>query len=637
MNNFYCHPCCDSHINFSDLREYVKHQLSHYLDKSELDKTLLEILKEYSDKIIEDVVKQVNIEIVQELGNSTEAAVSQATITRELNKKVNSIDLDNYVKQSQIVQTTGQSTTSVMSQKAVTDALNDIISKCGCNTNNEYKYVDLGLPSGNLWCTKNVGAKTETDAGLYFAWGETQGYVDNSERKFTWDAYKFGGYLDQDASEETGIQPSKYNKTDGLKTLELEDDAAYVNMGKAWKMASIKDWEELAKYTTGLTSENDHYVENYNGSGVNGFLLKSKINGNTIFFPETKIIDDEDSTSGKHVFGVWSSELGYVVKYWFAESGCGEYMSSTASNNDLYFTFPYYRFNGLTVRGILREAPEENGITEDDIKKLVEKYFNEHTEEINNKLNKLDDEIEIYEINTTPVLTLDKTLEITNSSVEINDIINILKSGEHKLDIVKFNYTVNNVPHTAYLRLIKSSNNTIWLMGYPNPNAAGFNKQLLTAPKLLFVQLTQNSTTADIIVDDNISRIIKDIIDSPQEDTSQPIITKTLFIKLKGVYSDELTGQSRNVSYDDCTGSFVDVWKGGNFDIWSNKIIMSFDGGSYVELNNKGYHHDSLYASAIFIPHNEQTSMDNCRFLIVKFNENNFEVSVSQIQTTNIQ
>lgn len=40
-----------------------------------------------------------------------------------------------------------------------------------------YEYVDLGLPSGTLWAKMNVGAKSETDAGLYFAWGETQGYT----------------------------------------------------------------------------------------------------------------------------------------------------------------------------------------------------------------------------------------------------------------------------------------------------------------------------------------------------------------------------------------------------------------------------------------------------------------------------
>ena len=35
-------------------------------------------------------------------------------------------------------------------------------------------WVDLGLPSGLLWATCNVGANSPEDYGDYFAWGETQ-------------------------------------------------------------------------------------------------------------------------------------------------------------------------------------------------------------------------------------------------------------------------------------------------------------------------------------------------------------------------------------------------------------------------------------------------------------------------------
>lgn len=39
---------------------------------------------------------------------------------------------------------------------------------------NVHAYVDLGLPSGTLWATCNVGADTPEGYGDYFAWGETQ-------------------------------------------------------------------------------------------------------------------------------------------------------------------------------------------------------------------------------------------------------------------------------------------------------------------------------------------------------------------------------------------------------------------------------------------------------------------------------
>ena len=37
-----------------------------------------------------------------------------------------------------------------------------------------HEYVDLGLPSGTLWATCNVGASKPEEYGNYFAWGETE-------------------------------------------------------------------------------------------------------------------------------------------------------------------------------------------------------------------------------------------------------------------------------------------------------------------------------------------------------------------------------------------------------------------------------------------------------------------------------
>ena len=45
------------------------------------------------------------------------------------------------------------------------------------NNTNGFSYVDLGLPSGTLWATCNVGADKPSDFGLYFQWGDIQGYT----------------------------------------------------------------------------------------------------------------------------------------------------------------------------------------------------------------------------------------------------------------------------------------------------------------------------------------------------------------------------------------------------------------------------------------------------------------------------
>jgi hypothetical protein len=67
--------------------------------------------------------------------------------------------------------------------------------------------VDLGLPSGTLWAKTNIGADSETDFGLYFAWGETEGYTNASSGKsFSWGDYKYG----------TFSSLTKYNDSDKL-------------------------------------------------------------------------------------------------------------------------------------------------------------------------------------------------------------------------------------------------------------------------------------------------------------------------------------------------------------------------------------------------------------------------------------
>ena len=49
-----------------------------------------------------------------------------------------------------------------------------------------HEYVDLGLPSGTLWATCNVGANAPEDYGDYFAWGET-----SPKEVYTWETYKW--------------------------------------------------------------------------------------------------------------------------------------------------------------------------------------------------------------------------------------------------------------------------------------------------------------------------------------------------------------------------------------------------------------------------------------------------------------
>ena len=56
----------------------------------------------------------------------------------------------------------------------------------GSGSLNGHKYVDLGLPSGTLWATCNVGANIPEEYGDYYAWGET-----SPKEVYDWNSYKY--------------------------------------------------------------------------------------------------------------------------------------------------------------------------------------------------------------------------------------------------------------------------------------------------------------------------------------------------------------------------------------------------------------------------------------------------------------
>ena len=108
----------------------------------------------------------------------------------------------------------------------------------------EYDYVDLGLPSQLKWAKCNIGANSEEESGLYFQWGDSQGYTTEqvgTDKQFTsnYSDYKFG----------TSANFTKYNSTDRKTTLDPEDDAAHVIMGGNWRMPTFEEYKELCLNT----------------------------------------------------------------------------------------------------------------------------------------------------------------------------------------------------------------------------------------------------------------------------------------------------------------------------------------------------------------------------------------------------
>ena len=149
-------------------------------------------------------------------------------------------------------------------------------------SDDEHEYVDLGLTSGTLWATCNVGAKRPQDIGLYFAWGDTEGHGNDitDGYLFDWENYKWGEVSGEETYFTKYCTDSSRGKdgfTDGKYELDPEDDAAYVNWGSQWRTPSKEQLDELkAECEWTLTTV----------GGVNGYEVRGT-NGNTIFLPET--------------------------------------------------------------------------------------------------------------------------------------------------------------------------------------------------------------------------------------------------------------------------------------------------------------------------------------------------------------
>ena len=165
---------------------------------------------------------------------------------------------------------------------------------------NDQLYVDLGLPSGLKWAKCNVGAKKETDYGYYFMWGDIQ---DKSDSDCSWESYKYcnGSY---DTLAKYNTFPLFGEKPDDKTKLDSEDDAAKAHMGGDWRMPTQTEIQELLENT-----ENE-WVEDFNGSGVNGRKFSSKTDESKyIFIPAAGNCYGGSVYNVGYSGSVWSSSL----------------------------------------------------------------------------------------------------------------------------------------------------------------------------------------------------------------------------------------------------------------------------------------------------------------------------------------
>ena len=192
-----------------------------------------------------------------------------------------------------------------------------------------YKTIDLGLPSGLLFADRLVGASNPGEPGLYFQWGDTVGYSADQvgkDKVFNWNNYKYcnGSYN----TITKYCAQSSYGTVDNKTALELEDDAAHVNMGPDWRMPTRTELQELINNTNQIFEDVDgnRYWKSSNvGTNVDnlpimtnssiqsgklkGLHFLSRTNFNSIFIPACGYCNGSLLDGISYYGYLWSSSL----------------------------------------------------------------------------------------------------------------------------------------------------------------------------------------------------------------------------------------------------------------------------------------------------------------------------------------
>ncbi len=191
------------------------------------------------------------------------------------------------------------------------------------------EYVDLGLPSGTLWATYNIGATSPEGYGNYFAWAEI-----STKETYSWSTYKWS--YNNSTNYLIKYCPNSYYSSsyrDNLQTIELTDDVAHIIWGGDWRIPTKAQWDELISNCTWT------WTDNYNETGRKGYIVTSTAvnNTNSIFLPTAGYRYDASfntSDTGRY----WSSSLYYD------DADQAYYLSFGSSSKNVSYNYRYYGY-----------------------------------------------------------------------------------------------------------------------------------------------------------------------------------------------------------------------------------------------------------------------------------------------------
>lgn len=152
----------------------------------------------------------------------------------------------------------------------------------------------MGLPSGVLWSPVNID--TARPGGFaesafkykcsFFSWGNTDAHNPNSRNTFDYN----WGYINDN---EPYYENQPYGRTPGAALtgdIPLASDAARAICGGFWRMPTSTEFQELFDNCDFVQADGSTVIDPavndklVTVNGIRGVYLKSKINGNLLFF-----------------------------------------------------------------------------------------------------------------------------------------------------------------------------------------------------------------------------------------------------------------------------------------------------------------------------------------------------------------
>lgn len=213
------------------------------------------------------------------------------------------------------------------------------------------EYVDFGLPSGTLWAKYNLGATSETDAGVFFQWGSVVGYRGNENIKShsQWSTCPGNGNSSSEDTTTLTTWNTNYLNNNKLST---SVDAAYIYTDGIATMPTRAQFRELCNYTQYELNDKGTYMtfKKYGNSDI------------YIILPLAPIYDESGAYPGD-LCQYWSNELVGT------DSPTKAYYITLREDSPSFTADGLLRCHSLPIRGVTTKSalirqialPEKSG------------------------------------------------------------------------------------------------------------------------------------------------------------------------------------------------------------------------------------------------------------------------------------